>query len=1178
MRGDEFNQIHPKNEAYRKGSEFSSTQRGEYTAQSENPSFGRAEENEARVHNEDVSYTSPKAEKKKDTVADNLRQVKAGTTSASASSAAHSVIVAAAAVTATAVSTVIGITVVNESKASVEFQRFFLGHETLDYSLILRDVKEGEDPYYIRVENGDYSSSQELHAGENEGYFEGLSPKQVYTVTVAQPKFAGKTIYQEQFTMSPSSVAYGVYFSGEVDFEEHSFQVSLSYEDPEDHLTDFRFVLQGQEEEKVFPLAKQWDYQTVSFEPGTLLSGQTYNYSLRYKDHGNEKNLPGEQVTLRAKEVPPEPEQGEVYGIEWDYAVSFTSPIATLWLVYEDPQERFSSFALTFSGIDAPSVSIPLEKTLDEQQIDLSPLELSPERCDFNITLRYLDQDELMDMDFGWALLEDSDDPIPEGEVYGLNWDYTASFSAATATVSLNYDDPQDRFSDFQLQFTALGEEAIVIALSKSLEEQAVNLEPLSLSEQHCSFALSLLYLDMGKSESLDLGEITITDTDAPEPEGQVYGLEWDYSLSFSDPFATVKLSYDDPQDRFADFVLVFSDEYASSFEVSLAKTQEAQQIDLYGLALSADHHEFTLLLEYADSGVPATIYYGLVTLVDTDPPIPQGEVYGISWDKKVSYAYPYAEMTLSYDDPAEAFSDFKLSFDDGQGLAVEIPLTKTLDAQTVDLSGLDLSEDHCEFTGALLYLDGQTHRSFDLGLLVIEDVPEPMVYGIEFLATELTPERQLTFTLDYYDTDEGVLSNTMTFTLTDVAGNSESHVIEKTSEPQTITLGEGLPIDPEGTTFIYALTYQSAHYEDEQILDGEVTLTYNPPAPEAAITSFTLSHTMDFQTGEVKATVVYDDPKGILEEIRLVLIDAETEVEQSRVMELSSGEEQSLYYGDAFDNSFNPMSHAMNYRLETVIAGVSSVAEASEQPFYFSSLPVSEFYDVESSFYVSDDGFMPIRLSLLDEQGIYSDPIVTLKGEDGEVRKEVALCLDGIGLTEWQYLDLGEDWRSVFADETSSWQGSATVLLSVSMMVRDDVGASRMIVYEEQPKTIYDGSYVSQIEGIRMDSFTIDAAEPILSYLPIYVDPFGMTDFTLQLEFNNGETYRFATDIQTLTDRDERIIIDPRLTLEEDELKHFLALLAQEEVSIGLSYMDPAGEEHTVTTYYGIRFDVQNQ
>ncbi|MBQ2070184.1 MAG: hypothetical protein II467_04560, partial [Bacilli bacterium] len=199
MKRDEYNDIHISNESG--STEYAFTQKTEYSSYEDNPNKRKTSINSTETNNDDPSATKRKTNdtKVKTDVVTKTRT----STATSAGTVASNIAVAASTVTVVTISTLVGIKIVNESKASAELSFLHMEDSSLIYGLTLKDLKEDDDPFFIKISSNIYSDSRELFMGENEGRFEGLVKDEVYTISVLQTALGGKTILQESFKFAP---------------------------------------------------------------------------------------------------------------------------------------------------------------------------------------------------------------------------------------------------------------------------------------------------------------------------------------------------------------------------------------------------------------------------------------------------------------------------------------------------------------------------------------------------------------------------------------------------------------------------------------------------------------------------------------------------------------------------------------------------------------------------------------------------------------------------------------------------------------------------------------------------------------------------------------------------------------------------------------------------------------
>ena len=195
MKDSEFNQIKVNNDRQIPRDEFSFAQKIEYSKTGPEVGPKPRDETNTRFDHENLQHKNTAAETLQKT-----QQVRNAVTKATAvSSGAHAVVVGAAVVSTAVVGAAAGVKMVSDTKANAVFTQFLVEETSLIYCLDLTASKE-DAIFNMRVYNYFYDDSRELGVGTNEGYFEGLTQGQTYTVEIVEKGWLSNSIYKESFT------------------------------------------------------------------------------------------------------------------------------------------------------------------------------------------------------------------------------------------------------------------------------------------------------------------------------------------------------------------------------------------------------------------------------------------------------------------------------------------------------------------------------------------------------------------------------------------------------------------------------------------------------------------------------------------------------------------------------------------------------------------------------------------------------------------------------------------------------------------------------------------------------------------------------------------------------------------------------------------------------------------
>lgn len=666
---DEYNKNPFSEHSKKQSSEFSSINRNEFSSQKENKVFAKSAMNDThtineersaggRLHSEIRKVEIPKVSSHITTVA---------STSASVASAAHAVVAAVSVVSVVAVSTLVGIQTVTESKARVSFSRFVMSQDHLIYECNLLDFKEEEEsPFSIKVENGAYSMSQELFPGPNEGVFEGLVPNEVYTISVLQERFAGKTIYEESFTFVEANSAefFGVYIDPKVDWEDLSFSLVLSYEDKNEYLSDFVLEILA-EEPLIFPLAKTYDTQTFSFQQGQIQPGEEYSYFVSYVDRGQNKKWDGGTISFEIEE-PPVPEPPTFYGVDWDWKVFFPSGETTLTLDYFDEEDAFSDFVLNVSRTEEwDPISFPLEKSKEAQTISILELDVFDETEMFKATITYQESGEEKTFEVGENTFTNTAVTRFDSIDISNQFDY----ENRTFSLTLNYVDENERLDNFVLTLTDETGYSAQYELEKVETTQTFELgEGFKLDPNGFTLSYSLSYEDGWEADPIIVeGTIFLSDPTYQLKDGEITSFTFDHTISYTTGNFLVSLQYEDPDDRISNIVLhLIEASSETDYSFPLVKSEDEQTLTFQEfIAEKLMESEFTAKLTYQYDGVE-TVYGTPETFYFTDSGDSIPESFAIESPYYLSYdGYFY----LKINGPTDAsYSRLRLVIEDEDG------------------------------------------------------------------------------------------------------------------------------------------------------------------------------------------------------------------------------------------------------------------------------------------------------------------------------------------------------------------------------------------------------------------------------------------------------------------------------------------------------------------------------
>ena len=737
MKENEFNKVRVGNESRTYGSEYGKTSNvefgkirpNEFSRYNGETHYAKDEANHQETKNDYVSKNTGLRTRKTSQQTGNSAPLKTASTASSVASGVHTAIVAVTALTVTAVSSAVGFSVLSTNDAFCKFHSFELNSNSLSYSLLLKNTNE--EQYEIRVENPNYSSKRELFEGENEGFFEGFTMGETYNLVIAEKKFGGKKIYDEQFVPMMTSKVYGLKWDMTANFVEQTFEVALRYSDEYNIFTDFSLSFAPFDFEKepiVYPLEKTDEVQVFSTEELGDLEINEYTYTLKYKENGEERI--GEEGIVRFADN--SSAVSRLYPVKWDHTANYLEKTATLALMYSDGYERYEDFELTLIDMEEEGLSktFSLEKTREEQTISFVDFVDDIGMHSFRYAFSCLDKGERTIFDEGEVYFEDNSGAV--SRIYGVRWDKTANYLEKTVALSLVYTDGYGRYSDFELTLTDMDNATLTktFALDATTEEQEISLEGFVDNIYSHSFLYEFACLEDGYRNVFDSGMVHFEDNSGAVSE--FYGLSWDSTANFLTGEIKLTLSYDDYDNRFSDFrFTLFSMTSSVQHVFNLEASTEEQTIDGSDLELSPSNNHFGYSLEAYDYGVDTVLTSGDVIISDNSDSFTG--ITGLLWDRTANWNDYTFEFGVEVIDPFDQISDVKLTlFNESDGSQEKtFDITEYGKKLTFDGSGgtsggyLDFI--HGSFTYTVTYVIGGETLTYEEGTVVFENSLEPV-------------------------------------------------------------------------------------------------------------------------------------------------------------------------------------------------------------------------------------------------------------------------------------------------------------------------------------------------------------------------------------------------------------------------------------------------------------------
>ena len=406
-----------------------------------------------------------------------------------------------------------------------------------------------------------------------------------------------------------------VTFDGGANFTDCTFSVTLAYEDPDDRLSEFAFVIvsygadspliaDGSPTTHTYPLKKTTEPQIVEFDIGDFASGDRCTFYVSYKDGEETKQYDGwdfiwEDTSPHASSV--------FYSVVWDWQAYYPTGEASVTLVYEDYDDSFSDFVLTFARVSGASLDVPLEKKLDAQPISLAELNLEDEGDEFAVTLHYQEQGEERVYELGTKPIANS----AISRVDGIEIETEIDCRARTFYATLQFVDENAYFEEFSIITTDDDGATVEISLEKKTERQMLTFpDNMSLDPTGTIMSYSLSYQDRRFADREYIaGEVTFVDSDYEPIEGTI-ALTFDKKVNFKSGLFSCSVDVSDPDNRISDIRLVLTDNVSKEVYIFPLEKRDGAQEFRFREIVTNDilDDSFKSELSYLYDGVDQTV------------------------------------------------------------------------------------------------------------------------------------------------------------------------------------------------------------------------------------------------------------------------------------------------------------------------------------------------------------------------------------------------------------------------------------------------------------------------------------------------------------------------------------------------------------------------------------------
>ena len=794
---DEYNNLNITNDIETAWKEFGETPKTEFSVYVETGGHRKIEYNGNKgKKTEETTSTTSKQEEEivKESTSTSGGASSSGNVTTTGAEAATSVSTTAATVATTATTVaVVGATalvvvggITNNAKGNFEYLKYTDG--AIQYGLVLEGA--GSDKFYIHCESGDYSVSKLIEYNEERpdmpeddgslycwGSFDDILPNTEYHIFVKQADPSVKIIYDDKFVTTaeepvlPVEPTFSSISFSKFDEETWSFDVTLDYSDPDSQIQSINLILNYDMQDddpvgsdfpegfdpEIYPLSLTTDSQTV------LTSGDGKESRFVY---------PGNPLTY-----------------EVQYYVA---------------------------GDENPKTALTGKITLEAKELPLPTFD--------SITFGKFVEDTMT-----FTVKLDYSDPSSRIESINLLLNYDMKNGDVTGT-----DLPEEEGFEtevYPLEVTTEVQE--VLTNGEGRESRFVYPgNPLTYEVQY------ILYGDQTPITALS-GNITLEAEVPPTPQDPEF-----YSIEFGKYdeelwYFTATVDYVDPDERIETLVLVFNynsqDEQYEQEVYPLALNTEAQKIVTNGDGMESmfvyPGNPLTYEVIYYVYGdeTPITALSGNITLEAEEKPFVEPTFVSVTFGEYYDFNENYFTLTLDYEDESEVIDDFRLVLTDGN-ISETYQLEVTTEEQIVYTTDTYINFDNNEVQYLISYKLKNSETYVDASSSVTTFKRQDYVNDLIWSKKANFLNYSFDVQLDYSDFSGERFDN---FKLTlmskgenpdlyyEVEGQTNDHsqtfVLEKTTETQTLVVEDLNVIDIVRDTFNYVFTYEDQGIEIQQ-------------------------------------------------------------------------------------------------------------------------------------------------------------------------------------------------------------------------------------------------------------------------------------------------------------------------------------------------------------------------
>lgn len=452
----------------------------------------------------------------------------------------------------------------------------------------------------------------------------------------------------------------------------YEIYVDLDIRDDFDIIEDIELTINGTDTSKTFALAREsgtFGFSGLSNDGEVELDirNDTFTYELTYLLDGVEQSIVEDNPFSFTDSTN---STSEFRGITISETANFVTYEFTVTLDYVDDFNIYDRFYIYISNVSGGGHGYDLEKTTEPQtlqgKID-DEVVLDVRNGTFSYLFAYYDNDNLTqfnsESDFSFT-----DNSNYEPYFTSITIDETANFRSGEFSVTLDYSDEFDEFSDFRLYMCNPGyqkEDGMAIELSKTTEKQTFLDAEYDIDVKNINYDYYLTYTYQGNVVDAASGSVAFKNI-----ESTFEGFDTDFSViheveATAGPhyYLPFKMNYSDPSLCYEEFKLVVNDTY----EVYVEDNTEWGLVDISSFYENIADQECTFKVTanvYDFASDSTNEAQTLASKTGTVHLQSESNVYGLQIPQyEIPLSSPYLNVVLVSYDPSEVFSNYQLVF-----------------------------------------------------------------------------------------------------------------------------------------------------------------------------------------------------------------------------------------------------------------------------------------------------------------------------------------------------------------------------------------------------------------------------------------------------------------------------------------------------------------------------------